>query len=148
MTPPHLCFFVIISPLKRTWPFIWIILNFLHPRMICTKFDWHWPTCSGKDFKKCSVYLTLAITSPWAGMLPFIWTILNPTPPKDDLSQVWLKLAKWFWRRSRKCNSLTDIRTDVKCTTKKAHLSLQLRWAKNIQAYHESSRAIIQCYQT
>jgi hypothetical protein len=20
-------------------------------------------------------------------------------PPKDDLSQVWLKLAQWFWRR-------------------------------------------------
>ena len=43
MTPPYFCIFVIISPLKRTWP--------------------------------------------------FIWTNLNPLPPKDDLWQVWLKLA-------------------------------------------------------
>jgi hypothetical protein len=34
-------------------------------------------------------------------------------PPKDDLWQVWLKLAQWFWRRSRKCKSLqTDRRTE------------------------------------
>jgi hypothetical protein len=35
--------------------------------------------------------------------------------PKDDLCQVWLKLAEWFWRRSRisKCKSLqTDRQTD------------------------------------
>jgi hypothetical protein len=25
MTPPNFCIFVIISPLKRTWPFIWTI---------------------------------------------------------------------------------------------------------------------------
>jgi hypothetical protein len=23
---------------------------------------------------------------------------LESPPPKDDLSQVWLKLAQWFWR--------------------------------------------------
>jgi hypothetical protein len=33
------------------------------------------------------------------------------SPPKDDLCQVWLKLALWFWR-SRKCKSLqTDGQT-------------------------------------
>jgi hypothetical protein len=32
---PTLFFFLIISSLKRTWPFIWTILNFLHPRMYC-----------------------------------------------------------------------------------------------------------------
>jgi hypothetical protein len=32
-------FFVIISPSKRTWPFI----NSLYPKTICTKFDWNWP---------------------------------------------------------------------------------------------------------
>ena len=25
--------------------------------------------------------------------------ILNPRFPKDALCQIWLKLAKWFWRR-------------------------------------------------
>ena len=30
----------------------------------------------------------------------FIWTNLNPLhAPKDALWQVWLKLARWFWRR-------------------------------------------------
>ena len=33
--------------------------------------------------------------------------------PKDDLCQVWLKLAQRFWRRSRKCKSLqTDRQAD------------------------------------
>jgi hypothetical protein len=27
-----------------------LYLNFLHPRIICTKFDWIWPAGSGKDF--------------------------------------------------------------------------------------------------
>jgi hypothetical protein len=37
--PSHFYIFVIISLLKRTWPFIWTNLNFLHPRIIWTKFD-------------------------------------------------------------------------------------------------------------
>jgi hypothetical protein len=36
---------------------------------------------------------------------------LESPSPKDDLCHVWLKLAKWFWRRSRKCKSLTDRQT-------------------------------------
>jgi hypothetical protein len=31
---PLFYIFVIISPLKRTWPFIWTNLNFLHPKII------------------------------------------------------------------------------------------------------------------
>ena len=31
-------YFTIISPLGRTWPFIWTNLNSLHPRMLCAKF--------------------------------------------------------------------------------------------------------------
>jgi hypothetical protein len=34
--------------------------------------------------------------------------------PKDDLCQVWLKLAQWFWKRSRKCKSFTDRQTTDK----------------------------------
>jgi hypothetical protein len=29
--------------LKRIWPFIWVNLNSLHVRMVCTIFDWNWP---------------------------------------------------------------------------------------------------------
>jgi hypothetical protein len=42
--------FVIISPLKRTRPFIWTIKNPLYPRLICIKFDWNWPAGSGEAF--------------------------------------------------------------------------------------------------
>jgi hypothetical protein len=41
--------FVIISPMKKTWPIIWTNLNSLHPRIICTKFDWIWPASSGEE---------------------------------------------------------------------------------------------------
>ena len=37
------------------------------------------------------------IFSPWKRAGPFIWIKLNS--PKDDLCQVWLKLAHWFCRR-------------------------------------------------
>ena len=34
---------------------------------------------------------------------------LESPSPKDAFSQVWLKLAHWFWRR-RKCEKKMDIR--------------------------------------
>jgi hypothetical protein len=50
--------------------------------------------------------------------------------PKDDLCQLWLKLACWFWRRSRKVKvyKQTD---DGQRAIRIAHLTFQLRWAKN-----------------
>jgi hypothetical protein len=115
---------MIISPLKRTWPFIWTNLNSLHPRIMCTKFDWIWLAGSEEeDFKKFSMYFySFAIISPWRRAIPFLWTF----------TQVWLELVQWFWRRSRKCESLqTDRQTDAgQQAIRKAHLSFQLRWAK------------------
>jgi hypothetical protein len=71
--------FAIISPLKRTWPFIWTSLNFLFSRIMCTKFDWIWGAGSGeKDLKKISVYFyCFAIISSWRGAMPYIWTNLK-----------------------------------------------------------------------
>ena len=40
---------VIISPWKRTEPFIWTNLNPLHPRMLCAKFGWNWTSGSGEE---------------------------------------------------------------------------------------------------
>ena len=61
--------------------------------------------------------------------------------PKDALCQVWLKLAQWFWRRRWKCEKFTDRRTDGQTDAgrqviRKAHLSFQLRWAKNVWFEH------------
>ena len=33
----YFCYFIIISPWKRLWPFIWTNLHPLHPRMLCAK---------------------------------------------------------------------------------------------------------------
>ena len=42
-------YFEIISPLERVGSFIWITLNPLYPRMLCTEFGWNWPRVSGKE---------------------------------------------------------------------------------------------------
>ena len=63
----YFCYFAIISPWKRTEPFFWTKLNPLHPRMLCAKFDWNWPSCSGGEvfFLILSVYFRyFAIISP------------------------------------------------------------------------------------
>jgi hypothetical protein len=81
--PPHFYIFVIISPLKRTWPFIGTNLNSLYPRTICITFDWISLTGSGEDFWKFSVYIYFfAMISPWRRDIPFIWRNLNLLPPR------------------------------------------------------------------
>ena len=39
---------------------------------------------------------------------------LDSPLPKDALCQVWLKLAKWFWRRRGNCEKLTASMTTEK----------------------------------
>ena len=48
----HQCIFaicVIISTWQRVGSFIWTNLNPLHPRMLCAKFGWNWPSGSGEE---------------------------------------------------------------------------------------------------
>jgi hypothetical protein len=137
MTPLHFFIFVIISLLKRTRPFIWTNLNSLHPRMICTKFDWIWPAGSGEeDFQKFSVHFySFAIISPWRRAIPFIWTKLKPLSPRMICAK-----SGWNWPSGSgeevenvKVYRRTDRRTDDgQPTIRIAHLSFQLRWAKNV----------------
>jgi hypothetical protein len=52
-----------------------------------------------KIFKKIQCIFTLLLLSPLGeGQFPSFEQFLSP-PHKDDLCQVWLKLAQWFWRR-------------------------------------------------
>jgi hypothetical protein len=80
-----------------------------------------------------SVCLLLCYYSPLGKDVPLHLYNLELYTPKDDLCQVRLKLAQWFWRRRRKCKSLqTDRQTDDRQRLiRKAHLTFQLRWAKN-----------------
>jgi hypothetical protein len=81
--------------------------------------------------KNFSVFLHFCYYLPLGKDIPLHLINLKSPLPKDDLCQVWSKLAQRLWRRSRKCKSLqTDGRTDRQQATRKAHLSFQLRWAK------------------
>ena len=61
------CSFVIISPLQKAGPFIWMTLDPLHPRMPCAKFVWNWPIGSWEeDFQIWLMYFHYyIIISPW-----------------------------------------------------------------------------------
>ena len=43
-------FVVIISPWKRTWPFIRKNLNSLYTKIFCTKFAWNWSGNSWEEY--------------------------------------------------------------------------------------------------
>ena len=42
-------YLVIISPWEKAGPFFWTNLIPLHPRMLCAKFGWNWPSGSGEE---------------------------------------------------------------------------------------------------
>jgi hypothetical protein len=61
---------------------------------------------------------------------------IESPPLKDDLCQVWLKLARWFLRRSRKCKSLqTDRRQDGRTD----RLTTDNRWSEKLAWAFSSS---------
>ena len=50
----------IINFMRIYWFFIWINLNPPHPRMLCAKFGWNWPSGFGEfffEFRRCSILL-------------------------------------------------------------------------------------------
>jgi hypothetical protein len=52
-----------------------------------------------KILKKFQCIFTLSLLSPLGEGLSPSLDNLKSTTPKDDLCQVWLKFAQWFWRR-------------------------------------------------
>ena len=114
---------ILSTPLKRISSFIWIsltqkccvpssvkfvpvvllivkILNLtpLQPSMLCLNFGCNWPNKSGNFYLNIA-HVFFSYFSPWKMVWSFIWKKLESSPPKDDLYQVWFKLAVWFWRR-------------------------------------------------
>ena len=51
---------------------LWTKLNLIHPRMLCAKFGWNWPSGSGEeDFLISSMYFHyFVIISPWKRVGP------------------------------------------------------------------------------
>jgi hypothetical protein len=78
-----------------------------------------------KILKIFSVFLLFCYYLPLGKGIPLYLKNLESPPPKDDLCQVWSKLAQWFWRRSRKCKSLqTDGQMDGQTDDQKSSLEL------------------------
>jgi hypothetical protein len=124
MTPQHFYIFIIISPFKKTWPFIWTNLNFLYPRIICTKFDWIWPADSGEDFWNFSVHFYSFLLSPVEKDNPLHLNKLESSPLR-------MICAKSVWNWS--CGSGEEVenvkvyrQTDRRRTTGDQNSSLEL----------------------
>jgi hypothetical protein len=81
---------------------------------------WFWRRRFLKIF---SVLLLFCDYLPLGKSNPLHFITLESPPPKNDLCQVCLKLAQWFWRRSRNCKSL---QTDGRRTTGDQNSSLEL----------------------
>ena len=103
----YFCYFVIFSPWKRAFFFKWTKWNPRHTRIHCAQFDWNWPSRFwGEDFLKImSMYFRYFVISyhlPLEINETLHLNKLKPPLPTDAFCQVWLKLAKWFWRKSFK----------------------------------------------
>ena len=91
--------FINISPWKRVGPLIWTNLNPLHPRMLCDKFGWNWP--SGSEEEDFLYFVN--VFSLFRNYLPLEkdsalhLNKLESPSPKNALCQVWL--IQWFWGR-------------------------------------------------
>ena len=69
--------------------------------MLCAKSDLNWPSGSGEeDFcLNVSVFLVFRYYLPLERGYPLHLNRFKSPSTKDDLCQVWLKFAQWFWRR-------------------------------------------------
>ena len=95
-----------------TRPFIRTSLNPHHPRMLCAKLGWNWPSaCGEENFLISLVYFCyFVIMFPFERGVTLHLNKLKYPLPKDVLCLLWLKL--WFWRRRWKCEKLTLRQTD------------------------------------
>ena len=124
-------YFSIISPCKKTGPFIWTKLNSLYTRLLCAKFSWNWLTGSGEeDCLNMSMYFRYLVSiSFWKRARPFIWTNFNPQNPRilcakfGAIGSVVLKQMT-LWKVYRRTDRRTD---DGQQAIRKAHLSSQVR---------------------
>jgi hypothetical protein len=101
---------------KDNWYQVWL-------NLAC----WFWR----RFLKIFSVLLLFRYYSPLKMGYLFLLNKLESPLSKDDLCQVWLKLAQWFWRKSWKCKSLqtdrqTDGQTERRRTTGDQKSSLEL----------------------
>ena len=120
---------LVVLKIVKAWPFIWINLNPLHPRMLCAKFGWNWPSGSKEDFLILSIYFRyFVIISHWTlGKGRVLWTPLSQecfVPSLVEIGPVVLKKKMKMWKVYDNANN-----DNGQILIRKAHLSLWFRWA-------------------
>ena len=95
-------------------PFIWTNLNPLHPRMLCAKFGWNWPSGSEKKiFKFRQCIFAIVIISHWKSLWSFIWWNLNPLHPRMLCAKFGWNWPSGSWEEDENVKSLQmDRQTD------------------------------------
>jgi hypothetical protein len=73
-------------------------LNKLESPYVPSLIDFGQLVLEKKIFKKISVYFYCFAIISQKGY-PLSWNKFESPSPQDDLCQVWLKLAQWFWRK-------------------------------------------------
>ena len=77
-------------------------------------------------------YLLKYFTSPRKRAWPFIWTNLNPLYPRMLCAVFGWNWPSGSWEEDENVKSLQVDPDDGQQVIRKAHLSFQLRWAKNL----------------
>jgi hypothetical protein len=125
----NMSYFGSVIPGKKIFewphPILWLSLLWRKAGTLFEQFripftqGWYIPSLIGicqhvleiKILKKISVFLLFCYFLPLGKDLPLQLNYLEFSIPKDELFQVWLKLDKWFRRKSRKCKKFIDRRT-------------------------------------
>jgi hypothetical protein len=92
-------FFTIVSPWKRTIPFFWTNFNPFAQEQFVPSLVKIGPMFLEKIFKWPRPFLLFCNYLPFEEDLALYLNKLEFPSSKDNLYQVWLNLACWFWRR-------------------------------------------------
>ena len=100
-------------------------MNLLHQSTLYAKFGWNWKVLEKILQRHHCVFAILLLF-----LLNKDLTSLKFFSPKDALCQVWLKLARWFWKRRWTDTGWTD---DEQKATRRAEMkpepkSWQVKW--------------------
>ena len=83
------------------------------PRMVCAKFCWNWSRDSGEEhfLNIFNWIIYFCYYLPLEKGVALQMNKLEPPLPKDDLGQVWSKLALCYWRRKllNVCNRILHL---------------------------------------
>ena len=96
----NFCYFVITSPWKRTWSFIWINwIPFTQGWLLPSLVEIGPVVLEKKIFKFVQCIFAISYLSPLEKVVALYLNKLESPSPKNALYQVWLKLTQWFFRR-------------------------------------------------